>query len=110
MSNTVKNQPMYIAEDGLVRFKENHVVRHLLEKARVNTDEMLAKGNFSDEDKRQFMQLLGYTVVGYIELPYVSAEQQLEVLKDGTIFVQEHLKKEARAKWELANNINKTGE
>lgn len=93
MSDTVMNQPMYIAEDGLIRFKENHVVRHLLEKARVNTDEMLAKGNFSDEDKRQFMQLLGYTVKGYIELPYVTAEQQLEVLKMEIILCKNILRK-----------------
>ena len=54
------------------RFRENKIVSHLLE---TYTDmNKIAMMDFSDEDRMQFAQLIGYSVSGYSDLSYVSDE------------------------------------
>lgn len=69
-------QPLYIAGDGRIRFKENAIVRHLLTSAeKVGVDlNSIAMHDFSDEDRMQLAQLIGYSLGGYGELSYVSDE------------------------------------
>ncbi len=55
---------------GVIRFKENAIVRYLLGTAHAagvdfNTIALLG---FSDEDRQQFAQLIGYSVSGYGDL------------------------------------------
>jgi putative N-acetylmannosamine-6-phosphate epimerase len=67
-------QPIVIAPDGIIRFKANAVVKWLLDQAEqgrmVNMND-IARQDFSDEDRSQFAQLIGYSVGGYNELSYV---------------------------------------
>lgn len=74
MHNTM--QPLYIAGDGRIRFKENAIVRHLLTSAgKVGVDlNSIAMDDFSDDDRMQLAQLIGYSLGGYGELSYVSDE------------------------------------
>lgn len=67
-------QPLYIAGDGRIRFKENAIVRHLLTSAgKVGVDlNSIAMDDFSDDDRMQLAQLIGYSLGGYGELSYVS--------------------------------------
>ncbi len=52
------------------RFKENKIVSYCLEN---NTDmNDIAHQDFSEEDRMQFAQLIGYSVGGYGTLSYVS--------------------------------------
>jgi hypothetical protein len=85
-------QPLYVDGDGVTRFKGNAIVRMLLETARsagvdLNT---LAGMPFSNEDREQFAQLIGYSLGGFGELSYVSeetytrAEKAAEATKGGT--------------------------
>lgn len=72
-------QPVESDSHGVVRFKENAIVRWLLDSTHVKSGRkvdlnMLALMEFSDEDREQFAQLIGYSVSGYHELPYVSNE------------------------------------
>lgn len=69
-------QPLYIAGDGRIRFKENAIVRHLLTSAgKVGVDlNSIAMDDFSDDDRMQLAQLIGYSLGGYGELSYVSDE------------------------------------
>ena len=54
------------------RFRENKIVSHLLD---TYTDmNKLARIDFTDEDRMQFAQLIGYSVGGYGSLSYVSDE------------------------------------
>lgn len=64
-------QPLRKDDQGRVRFKENAIVRYLLD-THPNVDmNTLATLPFSIEDRQQFAQLIGYSYNGYCELSYV---------------------------------------
>lgn len=67
-------QPIIKDENGTVRFKENCLVRTLLDEARKRgfTLNDLAVREFTQADWEQFYQLIGYSLVGYHELSNVS--------------------------------------
>lgn len=66
-------QQMHKDEHGVIRFKTNKIVEFLLDNGRhdMNT---LACQDFSNEDREQFAQLIGYSLGGYADLSYVSDE------------------------------------
>jgi hypothetical protein len=67
------NQPVENVA-GVLRFKPNRIVQHLLD-THPNCDlNTLACLNFSDEDRQQLAQLIGYSVSGWGNLSYVSEE------------------------------------
>ena len=68
-------QPV-IVSGGVMRFKRNSIVDFLYEwavKRGMGLNE-LAMMDFSQEDREQFVQLIGYSLSGYSELSYVSNE------------------------------------
>lgn len=67
-------QPIEIAHDGAVRFKENKIVRHLLNTHPSCGLNELAAMEFDVEDMRQLAQLIGYSLSGYGTLSYVRDE------------------------------------
>lgn len=81
MSETPKHpiQPLVKDINGTLRFKANAIVRYLLDfnagghgkpgHIDMNT---LAVMEFSQEDREQFAQLIGYSLSGFSELSYVS--------------------------------------
>lgn len=75
MSDSGKHpmQPIYFDSDGTARFKANALVRFLLDAGPFDMNK-LAMMPWSDEDREQFAQLIGYSVSGFCELSYVSAE------------------------------------
>lgn len=75
-------QPIYYDGVGILRFKSNAIVRFLLDKGPYNMND-LARNEFSDDDREQFAQLIGYSVGGFLDLSYVSDEtsQQVEQLE-----------------------------
>ena len=64
-------QPIYLDEHGTARFKENGIVRYLLDAGPFDMNQ-LAVLPFSDEDREQFAQLIGYSLSGFGELHYTS--------------------------------------
>ncbi len=64
-------QPLELDEEGVVRFKRNAIVRFLLDAGPFDMNR-LAVMPFSNEDRMQFAQLIGYSVGGYADLPYAS--------------------------------------
>ena len=66
-------QPIVLDKDGVVRFKRNEIVRFLLDAGPYDLNK-LALMPFSDEDREQLAQLIGYSVSGFGDLSYVSAE------------------------------------
>lgn len=66
-------QPLGPDRHGYTRFKENKIVAHLLEWASLRDMGMneLAVMDFSNDDRQQFAQLIGYSLSGYGELSYV---------------------------------------
>ncbi len=78
-------QPLIKDENGVIRFKENAVVRALLDGSNrrgFGLNELYRYGNFSQEDWEQFNQLIGYSLCGYHELSIVSDESALEASKE----------------------------
>lgn len=63
-------QPLAKDEHGTIRFKENAIVRYLLDAGQFDMNH-LAVTPFSQEDREQFAQLIGYSLSGYSELSYV---------------------------------------
>ncbi|HVI40736.1 MAG TPA: hypothetical protein VM577_08750 [Anaerovoracaceae bacterium] len=91
-------QPCELVND-VIRFRKNAIVNYLLEaagrgeKADMNS---LAIMEFSDEDRMQFAQLIGYSISGYGELSYVSDKSYNEAVKS-----KSHAK--ALAEWKKRN-------
>lgn len=70
-------QPIVITEDGVARFKPNAIVCFLLDQGPFDMND-LARRFFSDEDREQFAQLIGYSVSGFGDLSYASREAIIE--------------------------------
>jgi len=63
-------QPIGADDKGVIRFKGNGIVRHLLDNGGISLND-LARMDFSVEDREQFAQLIGYSLSGFGELSYV---------------------------------------
>lgn len=67
-------QPLVRDPQGVVRFQANAIVRHLLDAGPFDMNR-LAMMPFSDEDRAQFAQLIGYSISGWGGLSYVDPEK-----------------------------------
>ena len=73
-------QPVEMADDGVIRFKANKIIRWLynLPKDRpipdLNEISIIAQTSGWEDDMVQFWQLLGYSVSGYGDLSFVPPE------------------------------------
>lgn len=72
-------QPLEEDSEGIMRFKENNIVRWMLDNSmRIDGSPMdlnvLAMQDFKRNDREQFAQLIGYSLCGFSELSYVSNE------------------------------------
>jgi hypothetical protein len=67
-------QPLTTGASGVLRFKENAIVRDLLDFAAPRGFGMneMASRDYTQGDREQFAQLIGYSLSGYGELSYVS--------------------------------------
>ena len=65
----------FVMDGKVVRFKANKIVAYLLDSSRdghkVDLND-LAMMEFSQDDRAQFAQLIGYSLCGFHELSYVS--------------------------------------
>ena len=70
---------------GNVSFKSNRIVYDLLDAAtsgeRMDMNTIFL-GDYTQEDREQFAQLIGYSVSGYHELSYVSDESALKASEE----------------------------
>jgi hypothetical protein len=60
-------------EHGVVRFKPNKIVQHLLDNGGIDLNK-IAILQFPKEDEIQFAQLIGYSLSGFGDLSYVDDE------------------------------------
>lgn len=66
-------QPVYKDELGTIRFKANAIVTYLLDKGPFDMNHLVLQ-DFSQEDREQFAQLIGYSLSGFGELSYTKDE------------------------------------
>lgn len=64
-------QPLQLDDKGVLRFKENRIVRHLLDNGGIDLNQ-LARIEFDREDREQLAQLIGYSLSGFADLSYVT--------------------------------------
>lgn len=64
-------QPILLAQDGMIRFKKNEIVSYLLDNGGITLNDLIFH-DFTEDDRMQFAQLIGYSIGGYGELSYVS--------------------------------------
>jgi hypothetical protein len=66
-------QPVIVDDDGVHRFKANKIVQYLLDThPTVDMNHLAVLRVFSQDDREQFAQLIGYSVSGICDLSYVS--------------------------------------
>lgn len=60
-------QPIVTDDEGILRFKKNHIVRDLLDFTSNRGFDLneIARRNYSREDRQQLAQLIGYSLSGY---------------------------------------------
>ena len=63
-------QPLVRDSSGTRRFKQNAIVTFLLDSGPFEMND-IAEMDFTAEDRVQFAQLIGYSLNGFGELPYV---------------------------------------
>jgi len=68
------SQPVYFDHHDVLRFKKNKIVEYLLDNGAIDLN-MIASLDFSIDDRRQFAQLIGYSVSGYSELSYSNQDE-----------------------------------
>lgn len=63
-------QPLAKDQHGVLRFRKNQIVSDLLDLASQHGLDLnkIALADYSDEDRRQLAQLIGYSLSGYSEL------------------------------------------
>jgi hypothetical protein len=71
-------QPLVMV-NNLLRFKSNKIVELLLDTHPVLDMNALSRLQFSDEDRKQFAQLIGYSAFGYKTLSYVDDEERNKI-------------------------------
>lgn len=76
-------QPIGKDDEGIVRFKRNAIVCHLLDHGGIDLN-AIAVMDFTREDREQFAQLIGYSHSGAHDLRYMSSEVLAAAEKGGT--------------------------
>lgn len=71
-------QPLVWDKHKVLRFKQNKIVRYLLDNGGIDLNQIAILG-FSKEDQEQFAQLIGYSVGGFFDLDYVSRKTKYKV-------------------------------
>jgi hypothetical protein len=79
----------FVNDDGVVRFKRNAIVEYLLDNGGIDMNK-IAMLKFSQEDRVQFAQLIGYSLNGFHELSYVPDSVALKASKKARKQVMSH--------------------
>lgn len=67
-------QPTYTDTHGTIRFRENHIVRYLLDHGGLDLHALALALPNEQADWEQFAQLIGYSLSGFGDLSYVRDE------------------------------------
>ena len=81
-----------IAKDGVTRFRANAIVCALLDDAKTLDMNRIFVMPFTDEDRVQFAQLIGYSVRGFGDLRYVSDDAYYAAVNAAERLQLEHTK------------------
>ena len=74
-------QSIVIDEHGVHRFRENSLVRYLLDAGGLTLNDLAMLPSIPGEDREQLAQLIGYSISGFAELSYVRDETYEKAMK-----------------------------
>jgi hypothetical protein len=77
MENRHPFQEIYSDDSGVIRFRENVIIRQLVDDGKIDLNDIAVRG-FPQDDCEQFYQLIGYCLKGFHELNDVSDETAKE--------------------------------
>ena len=88
----LKHPMQPFADDGndIVRFKQNKIVRFLLDNGPYDVNQ-LAIMTFSREDREQFAQLIGYSVCGFGELGYTRKKTWKKLMRKYDAYTKKNI-------------------
>jgi hypothetical protein len=90
LPKTQPMQPIYLDDDGTPRFKNNAMIRKLLDEKFFSLEDVAAIWeNVPVEDVEQFWQLLGYSISGYSDLSFVRTETIAEADAKAKALIEE---------------------
>lgn len=92
-------QPLENDAKGVLRFRPNKIVQHLLDNGGINLNDLTRIG-FEREEWEQFAQLIGYSLSGFGTLSYVSDE-----VYDSAVQMAENGKSELEARLEHQDTL-----
>lgn len=77
-------QPLQVIK-GIIRFKENKIVSDILDSCRelggLDLNKIAASSKYSQDDRIQLAQLIGYSLGGYVDLSFVDAKSADKAMK-----------------------------
>lgn len=84
VTNAHPMQPIVVSENGRIRFKKNQIVDDLYELRKVHKLDLneMACRNYSQEDRNQFAQLIGYSVDGWGTLSYAIDVEKADAIAE----------------------------
>ena len=85
-------QPILLDEDGRARFKQNGIVRWLLDAGPFDLNQIVQLPGTTPEELSQFYQLIGYTTDGYAELSFTINVDEVDAIADELRAAQPKLK------------------
>lgn len=93
-------QPLAPDQNGTLRFKRNAIVEYLLKAGGIDLNHIAAM-DFTDDDRQQFSQLIGYSLGGYCSLSHVDADAAAIAMRIGQEGVTEEQARMAHLQEEL---------
>lgn len=96
--NKMPIQPLYTDEHGTLRFVPNKIVEVLLETSPLDLN-AIAVMDFTNDEREQFAQLIGYSLSGFGSLSYVSDDTYDTVQR-----MKSHSEDEEQAKINVLTN------
>jgi hypothetical protein len=72
-------QPIVIADDDVIRFRANAILRWAVDSGKLNLNEIACLPGISNADRCQLSQLIGYSISGYGDLSYVDGAEWARV-------------------------------
>ena len=82
-------QPVLLDDEGVARFRRNHIVRFLLDAGPYDLNRLALMGDrFSVEDWEQFAQLIGCSVSGFGDLGFSQAATMKRASRTARVLAQ----------------------
>lgn len=84
-------QPLVFGSKGVIRFRPNEILVDLFHSGQLDLNTLgIVYGDAEyDNARQQIAQLLGYSVDGYCDLPYVSKRSKRKALKQAAYMIEQ---------------------